>query len=106
VLLGLEVAAVVCAYVAFVNLFIGAFNLLPGYPLDGGRMLRAVVWGLRRNFAGASRIAGYAGRVVSAALMVGGLVMVLGGMIGGAWLAFLGFFLWSSAMPRRAPTPT
>lgn len=101
VLLELPVGATICAYLTVVNLFIGAFNLLPGYPLDGGRMLRAVVWGVRKNSAGATRLAGYAGRIVSAALMTAGLLVVLVlGAIGGAWLAFIGFFLWNAAMPK------
>lgn len=101
VLLDLPVAATVFVYLAVVNLLVGAFNLLPGFPLDGGRMLRAVVWAARRNFQRATVLAGYAGRTLSGALVAGGLALVLWGAMGGAWLAFLGCFLWSAAMPPR-----
>lgn len=95
-----EVAATISFYVATMNLAVGTFNLLPGYPLDGGRILRSVVWWFRQNLDDATRIAGWVGRVVAVGLMALGLWMVVLGGIGGAWMAFLGFFLWSAAMPR------
>lgn len=92
--------ATVAFYLSFVNLTVGAFNLLPGYPLDGGRMLRAVLWGARHNFPGATRLAGQVGRGVAVLLGAGGLALLALGAWGGAWLAFLAFFLWHAAMPR------
>ncbi len=103
-LLALEVAATVALYLALVNFMVGAFNLLPGYPLDGGRILRAAIWGARNNLSSATRIAGRIGRVVAAGLMALGVWLLLDGAIGGLWMAFLGMFLWAAggAQMRQA----
>lgn len=100
VLAGSAFGATVCLYLALVNLMVGGFNLLPGYPLDGGRMLRAAIWGARRNFPSATKLAGYAGRAVAVCLGAGGLALIAFGALGGVWLAMMGFFLWSAAMPK------
>lgn len=88
-----------------VNILLGVFNLLPGFPLDGGRVLRAVVWGLTGSLHTATRWASAAGRGI-AMLMIGtGLLMVFGmhvpvlggGSANGLWLMLMGWFLSNAA---------
>ncbi len=102
--LALETAATVSLYLALVNFMIGLFNLLPGYPLDGGRILRSAIWGAKKNFRSATRIAGGVGRVVAAGLIGLGAWVLLSGALGGLWMAFLGMFLWTAggAQMRQA----
>ena len=88
----------VASWLGYINLSLLLFNLLPALPLDGGRILRAALWRLRRDFAWATRIAAEAGRATGFLLMAAGFVLfLLGGMFGGAWIAFLGWFVLSAA---------
>jgi len=82
-------------YLAFINFALGAFNLLPGFPLDGGRVLRAVVWWRTGSLRRGTRRAADAGKGLAVGLMVlGGLQIVLtGALIGGLWLVLVGMFL-------------
>lgn len=82
-----------------VNLALAVFNLAPGFPLDGGRVLRGVLWAATGSFARATRIASASGAAIAALLMLGGvaLVFVAHDLIGGLWLAFLGWFLLSAS---------
>ena len=93
-----ETAEGVTFWLAYINLSLLVFNLLPALPLDGGRILRSALWRVRRDFAWATRIAAEAGRVTGLLLIGAGLVLfLLGGMFGGAWIAFLGWFVLSAA---------
>jgi Zn-dependent protease len=93
-----EEADGVTFWLAYINLSLLVFNLLPALPLDGGRILRATLWRLRRDFAWATRIAAEAGRATGLLLIAAGFVgFLLGGMLGGAWIAFLGWFVLSAA---------
>jgi Zn-dependent protease/CBS domain-containing protein len=93
-----EPAEGVTFWLAYINLSLLVFNLLPALPLDGGRILRAALWRLRRDFAWATRIAAEAGRATGLLLIAVGFVgFLLGGMFGGAWIAFLGWFVLSAA---------
>jgi Zn-dependent protease/CBS domain-containing protein len=93
-----ETAEGVTFWLAYINLSLLVFNLLPALPLDGGRILRSALWRLRRDFAWATRIAAEAGRVTGLLLIGAGFVLfLLGGMFGGAWIAFLGWFVLSAA---------
>jgi Zn-dependent protease len=93
-----ETADGVTFWLAYINLSLLVFNLLPALPLDGGRILRAALWRLRRDFGWATRIAAEAGRASGLLLIGAGFVLfLLGGMFGGAWIAFLGWFVLSAA---------
>lgn len=85
-------------YLAYINLALGVFNLIPGYPLDGGRVFRAVVWAITHNLQRATLIAATVGRGFGFLLIVLGVWQMLGGnLIGGLWIAFIGWFLESAA---------
>jgi Zn-dependent protease/CBS domain-containing protein len=89
----------VVGYLAGVNLILGVFNLIPGFPLDGGRVFRALVWGGSHDMATATRIAVGVGRGVSLLFVLAGLlfVVVFGAFISGIWLVFIGWFLNNAA---------
>jgi Zn-dependent protease/predicted transcriptional regulator len=88
-----------------VNIAVGVFNLIPGFPLDGGRVLRSILWAATGNFKKASKLAAGAGQVVAWIFIIAGLSMVFGmrvpffgtGFTGGLWLAFIGWFLHNAA---------
>jgi Zn-dependent protease len=80
------------------NLSVLVFNLVPGFPLDGGRVLRAVVWGLSGNYRRATKVASAAGRGVGLLLIVAGIFLAVSqGDLSSLWLALVGFFLISIA---------
>ena len=85
-------------WLGYINFLLLAFNLVPAFPLDGGRVLRAALWARKRNFAEATWLAAEISRGF-AFLMIGGglLFFVAGGAFTGAWLAFLGWFLLQAA---------
>jgi Zn-dependent protease/predicted transcriptional regulator len=88
----------VAAWLGYINLFLLAFNLLPALPLDGGRVLRATLWGAKGDFAWATVVAVDVGRGFGYLMIGGGLLLfVVQGALGGAWLAFLGWFLLGAA---------
>jgi Zn-dependent protease len=88
----------VVGYLGYVNLLLLAFNLLPALPLDGGRVLRAALWGAKRDFASATRIAANVGRGFGYLFIAAGLfAFFVTGAFGGAWLAFIGWFLLGAA---------
>ncbi len=92
----------VASWLGYINLMLLAFNLLPALPLDGGRILRAILWHARKDFAWATRIAARAGQLFGVAMVAGGLVLVvLVGAFSGAWLAFIGWFLFTAAGDER-----
>jgi Zn-dependent protease/CBS domain-containing protein len=97
-LLDLRSVYPVAGYLAYINLFVAVLNLLPGFPLDGGRVLRASLWGVKRNMLEATRIAGAVGRVFAGLLLGSGLVLVMTGVVlTGVWCMFIGWFLWNAA---------
>lgn len=81
-------------YLAWINLALGIFNLIPGFPLDGGRVFRAIYWWKTGSLTRATRLATDLGKGFAVALMVlGGLQIFLGDLIGGLWFIFIGMFL-------------
>jgi Zn-dependent protease/predicted transcriptional regulator len=85
-------------YLAWVNLLLAAFNLVPGFPLDGGRLLRSAVWKATGSLPRATRVAALSGQTVGWLLIIGGVVFLLSGnLAGGIWFAFIGWFLIQAA---------
>src|SRR6266545_4168407 len=85
-------------YLAWVNLLLAGFNLVPGFPLDGGRLLRSAIWKATGNFNKATRVASAAGQAVGWLLVAGGVAFLLtGNLAGGIWFAFIGWFLVQAA---------
>src|SRR5206468_5896689 len=81
-----------------INLVLAIFNLVPGYPLDGGRVLRAALWAWSKNFHKATRQAARAGQGFAVLLMLGGLwVAGEGGTVNGMWFLLIGAFLFTAA---------
>ncbi|MEN8160354.1 MAG: site-2 protease family protein, partial [Myxococcota bacterium] len=88
-----ELLVGVVRYLGWVNLALGVFNLLPGFPLDGGRMLRAVLWWRTGSLRRASRVATEAGKGLGLGLAIlGGLQIFAGALVGGIWLVLIGLF--------------
>ncbi len=104
-----ETVAIMTNWLAVINLNLAVFNLIPGFPLDGGRVLRAVLWWVRRDYHSATRIAVTVGRIVAWTFILVGALSALGtplitdltgirmGFLGGIWIAFIGWFLESAA---------
>lgn len=102
--------ATVLTWLGPINVAVGIFNLVPGFPLDGGRILRALVWMSTRDVRRATRIATTIGQLVGWGFIVAGGFMVLGyavpffgrGLGGGVWLALIGLFLRNAATQHQA----
>ena len=93
---------------AWINFSVAVLNLIPGFPLDGGHIFRAIVWGFNKDYARATRIASRSGQVIAYGMIAAGAATAvanyapLGGPVGGLWLAFIGWFLLSAAKQSQA----
>jgi len=97
---GLQFIAAISLWLGYINVLLGVFNLIPGFPLDGGRVLRAIIWGASRNLQKATRIAANIGRGIGFIFIFGGIFMVFLGpsyWFNGIWFALIGWFLVSAA---------
>lgn len=100
-LLGVGPLATLFIWLGPINILLGFFNLIPGFPLDGGRLLRAILWAATNNLKKATRWASWAGQVFGWIFIFIGVFMALGipvpffgrGLFGGLWLLFIGWFL-------------
>jgi Zn-dependent protease/CBS domain-containing protein len=85
------------------NAALALFNLLPGFPLDGGRIFRAIVWGVTKDFSRATRVAGASGKIVAYGMILFGAWYAMKGQwTSGLWLAFIGWFLLNAAQESVA----
>jgi Zn-dependent protease/CBS domain-containing protein len=97
-LAGLSPAATLCLWLGPVNLVLGLFNMVPGFPLDGGRVLRALIWWLTGDQRRATRIASECGRLFGWVLIMWGVLQIVSGtMVQGLWLVLIGWFLSNAA---------
>tara|TARA_Y100000588_G_scaffold58507_2_gene56841 strand:+ start:11566 stop:12267 length:702 start_codon:yes stop_codon:yes gene_type:complete len=89
---------VVLLLLAWTNLSLGVFNLVPGFPLDGGRLLRAGIWGLTGDYHRATQISARGGQAVGGAMIIGGVLLAyFSEPVDGVWLGVIGLFLYSIA---------
>jgi Zn-dependent protease/CBS domain-containing protein len=93
----------VLVWLGYINIMLAAFNMIPGYPLDGGRVLRAVIWWVTGNAERSTRLAAQAGQAVAFILISLGLFrFFVGANFGGLWLAFIGWFLLDASRASYA----
>jgi len=98
VITGADAVDGVAFWLGYINLMLLAFNLLPALPLDGGRVLRSLLWGARDDFASATRIAAGIGRGFGYVFIAGGVALFFwANAPSGLWLAFIGWFLLGAA---------
>jgi Zn-dependent protease/predicted transcriptional regulator len=96
---------VMASWLSWINLVLAIFNLIPGYPLDGGRVLRSIIWAVTGSVQKATQIAARAGQGFAYLLIIGGIIIAFAGHLligrndvaGGLWLAFIGWFLLDAA---------
>ncbi len=89
-------------WLAYINLILALFNLLPGYPLDGGRILESIVWGFTKKQETGVRVAGTAGQIIAYGLIGFGVFRVFGGdVFGGIWSVLIGFVLHNAATTEK-----
>jgi Zn-dependent protease/predicted transcriptional regulator len=86
--------AAVLLWLGYINFMLAVFNMIPGYPLDGGRVLRAVIWWINHNAVRATELAARVGQIIAFIFIFLGLYrFFVGKNLGGLWLAFIGWFL-------------
>jgi Zn-dependent protease len=90
---------------AVVNLGVAVFNLVPGLPLDGGRILRAVIWRRTGSFTRATRAASFGGQVVAVCLVAVGMAISVTGQLAGLWYVPMGAFIWFMARASGRAMP-
>lgn len=96
VLRGSDVATI-AGYLAWVNFILGAFNLLPGFPLDGGRVFRAIAWSRTKSLVRATRLASQVGTAIAWGLIAIGVLTVVFVSLVGLWYVLIGLFLKSAS---------
>jgi Zn-dependent protease/CBS domain-containing protein len=92
-------------YMALINVVLAVFNMIPGFPLDGGRVLRSIIWAITKDFRSATRVSARVGTFVAYGFIFLGIVQTFWlGDLSGLWLAFIGWFLLNAA--RQSITGT
>lgn len=100
---GNELVVAAAQWLAEINFILAIFNLLPGFPLDGGRVFRGIVWAITHDFTRATRMASNAGRIIGYLMIFVGIWQALNGnWVGGLWTVFIGWFLLSAAQESFA----
>jgi len=100
-LVGIEPLWGLVEYLAYINFVLVIFNLIPGFPLDGGRIFRAIVWSATKDLKRATLSAAGAGRFFGFFFILLGVWQIFGGNLGGGlWIAFIGWFLESAAVSQ------
>jgi len=100
---GSRAAAALLGYLGFTNILLGLFNLIPGFPLDGGRVLRSIIWGVTGNLRTATNVTTIIGQIVAYLFILFGILQVFAGNIfGGIWIGFIGWFLLNAARTANA----
>ncbi len=90
--------AAILGYLAYTNVLLGIFNLIPGFPLDGGRVLRSIIWKISGSLRTATRAATISGEVIAYLFILAGIWLFFSGsVLDGIWFGFIGWFLLSSA---------
>jgi Zn-dependent protease len=93
-----EMLGALAMWLAGTNAMLAVFNLLPGFPLDGGRIFRAIVWGITKDYSRATRVAGTSGKLVASGLIGFGIWKSINGeWTSGVWLIFIGWYLLNAA---------
>ncbi len=92
----------ILVWLGYINLALAAFNMIPGFPLDGGRVLRAILWWITKNVTKATNIAVSIGQIVGVLFILYGILEFFHGEgFGGIWMAFIGWFLLQAAGASR-----
>jgi Zn-dependent protease/CBS domain-containing protein len=93
-----QFGAAISYYLGLINILLGVFNLIPGFPLDGGRILRSLIWWRSRNMQSATKIASNIGRAIGFIFIFGGIWLAFtGNLFNGIWLVLIGWFLETAA---------
>src|SRR5467141_3268508 len=104
----IEMLGAIAGWLAFINFRLALFNLIPGFPLDGGRIFRAIVWGITKDYSRSTRTTARCGQIVAGAMIAAGAFEAVYGLEGqrdpiqGTSLAFFGWFIMNAAKQGRA----
>jgi Zn-dependent protease/predicted transcriptional regulator len=93
----------ILAYLAVTNILLGIFNLIPGFPLDGGRVLRSIIWRITGNLRTATRVASIIGQVIAYLFILAGIwLFFTSNILDGIWFGFIGWYLLSAAQSANS----